>query len=131
MLIRVIVGIATLPPSKLGWDTTLKVFPKPKPQLETASPTNSDRTSSFEIPYKSELDDHYWQLDMPKPREDDPFQMSDDVEKFVLYEGLSLRRGEVILGRATRIWKAWNLDEMDLPQKDRKVLLFLLVDSFP
>jgi hypothetical protein len=68
---------------------------------------------------------------MPKPRDDDPFQMSDDVEKFVLYEGLSLRRGEVILGRATRIWKAWSLDEMDLPQKDRKVLLFLLVDSFP
>lgn len=129
MLIRVIVGIATLPPSKLGWDTTLKVFPKPKPQLETASSADSDKTLSFKVPYKSKLDDHYWQLDMPKPRDEDPFQMSDAVETFILYEGLSLRRGEVILGRATRIWKAWDLNEMGLPQKDRKVLLFL-IDSF-
>ena len=122
MLIRVIAGIATLSPSRLGWDTTLTAFPKPL--FGTASPTETS-SMSFEMPYKSEPDDHYWKLDMPKPLPDDPFKMSDAVETFVLYEGLSLRRGEVILGRATRIWKAWALNEMHLPQGHRKVpLLF-------
>jgi hypothetical protein len=123
MLIRVIAGIATLPPSQLGWDTTLTALPKPP--LGTASPTDTSLLS-FKIPYKIKPDDYYWQLDMPKPREDDPFKMSDGVETFVLYEGLSLRRGEVILGRPTRIWKAWARNEMHLPQNLRKVPLFLL-----
>jgi hypothetical protein len=92
------------------------------------APPTDTFSLSFDVPYKCKPDDHYWQLDMPKPREDDPFKMSDAVEKFILHEGLSLRRGEVILGRATRIWKAWAWDEMHLPQNSRKVPLPLFTD---
>ena len=123
LLIRVIAGLALLDISKLGWDTSLAVVPR----LPTCN--NSSRMS-FDVPY-GELDvshdwyGHYWRLEMPKPRSDEPSKMSDDTEAFILFQHLSLSRGEVILGRATRVWKAWREDEMNLPLSRRTVCFFL------
>ena len=83
---------------------------------------------SFEVPYE-ELEvghdwcDHYLPLEMPKPKVDDPLQMSNETEAFILFEHLSLIRGEVILGRATRVWKAGLKGEMNLPKSQRILCL--------
>jgi hypothetical protein len=123
LLIRVIAGFALLDVSKLGWDTSLAVVPR----LPTCN--NSSRMS-FDVPY-GELEvshdwyGHYWRLEMPKPRSDEPSKMSDETEAFILFQHLSLSRGEVILGRATRVWKAWREDEMNLSLSRRTVRFFL------
>jgi hypothetical protein len=81
---------------------------------------------SFDVPYGElaagrDWHRHYWRLEMPKPRADEPSEMSDETEAFNLFQHLSLSRGEVILGRATRVWKAWRQDEMNLPPPRRAV----------
>ena len=112
LLVRVIASLALFEASKLGWDTSLTVVPR----LPIINPSRM----SFEVPY-GELEigldwhGHYWRLEMPKPRADEPSIMSHQTEAFILFQHLSLSRGEVILGRATRIWKAWLEDEMNIP----------------
>ena len=85
---------------------------------------------SFDVPYEElqvgrDWHGHYWRLEMPKPRSDEPSKMSDETEAFILFQHLSLSRGEVILGRATRVWKAWREDEMNLSLSRRTVRFFL------
>ena len=75
---------------------------------------------SFNVPYEEleaghDWHDHYWRLEMPKPWANDPSQMSNQTEAFILLKHLSLIRSEVILGHATRVWKAWHEDQMNLP----------------
>ncbi|EIM86489.1 uncharacterized protein STEHIDRAFT_121423, partial [Stereum hirsutum FP-91666 SS1] len=45
-------------------------------------------------------------------------------ERFILYKALSLARAEVLRGRATRIWLAWRVEDIEKEQKDRKVYVF-------
>lgn len=118
MLIRIIGGIATLTPEKLGWDTTLTACPIPR---SPSTPLLALPSLSFQLSYEVNPPSHYWQIDMPKPQDDDPYKMSEACETFILWGTLSLSRGEVILGRATRIWKAWSQNDMKLPQERRKV----------
>lgn len=42
-------------------------------------------------------------------------------EAFILFDNLSLHRGDVILGRATRVWKAWREEDMKLSPDQRQV----------
>ncbi|KAI0046406.1 hypothetical protein FA95DRAFT_1494059, partial [Auriscalpium vulgare] len=67
---------------------------------------------------------------MDKPLREDgvAWPEGQDQERFVLYQALSLARGEVIRGRATRVWRAWRWDEMKLPEKDRSV--FVIKDTW-
>jgi hypothetical protein len=100
LFVRVIAGFALFEACKLGWDTSLTVVPRP--------PTDYPSCMFFEVPY-NELEvvgdwhDHYWRLEMPKPRSDETSKMSHETEAFVLFQHLSLSRGEVILGRATLV----------------------------
>lgn len=70
-------------------------------------------------------------VDAPSTSPDPQTGTSDDAEetrgrsdppqeRFILYKALSLARAEVLRGRATRIWLAWRLEDMEKPQKDRK-----------
>ena len=90
--------------------------------------TNHTPCMSFEVPYEElkvghDWHDHYWRVQLPKPRHNEPFKMLDETEAFILFQHLSLIRGEVILGCATRVWKAWHEDEMELPVCKRTVCL--------
>lgn len=99
---------------------------------------------SYQIPFKaaSEWKDHYWRVEIESaPRSLD---MTDKEGKgggdnkasdtggtkqprkfaFILFKFLSLCRSETITGRATRIWKAWNEDQMGRQEKDREVKSF-------
>jgi Fungal protein kinase len=102
-LIRVIAGCALFKPSKLGWDTTMMIVLR---QLSNKVPC-----MSFEVPYNElkvghDWNNHYWRVEMLKPRVDEPSNMSEEMEAFILFQHLRLIRGEVIMGRATRVWKA-------------------------
>ena len=95
-------------------------------------PTNEAPRMSFKVPFEElnfghDWQDHYWRIEVPKPRVDELFKlkMPNGTESFVHFRQLSLGRGEVILDRAMRIWKAWHEDEMELPAHKRKVCLFL------
>ncbi|KAH9835356.1 uncharacterized protein C8Q71DRAFT_811995 [Rhodofomes roseus] len=98
LFIRVIAGICTSSLANLGWDTSMT--------------------------------DYYWVIDMPKPKEGAEYGVMDekDTEKFVLYKAFNVQRGEVIRGRATRIWKAWLFDELTLSPEDRQ--LFIMKDTW-
>lgn len=105
---------------------------------------NQEPLLSYQIPFKdmSKWKDHYWRVELESaPRPFDPADkegenggdnMTSDTAgtkqprefAFVLFEFLSLRRGESITGRATRIWKAWDEDQMERRQEDREVMSF-------
>jgi hypothetical protein len=99
----VVTRFALSKPSELGWDTSLMAIPR--------ALTDKAPPMSFNVPYE-ELDVghdwhyHYWWFEMSKPQVDDPSQRSNETESFILFKHLSLIRGEVILGRATRVLKA-------------------------
>ena len=122
MFIRVIIGIMTSSPERLGYDTSLTLVPMMR-QYGEAMIRNPDSLRSYTVEWNKAQEEHYWLLEMPKPKQGAEYGVMDDTEteKFVLYKGVSLSRGGVIRGRATRIWKAWLLDEMDKPPQERRV----------
>ncbi|THH11573.1 hypothetical protein EW146_g7997 [Bondarzewia mesenterica] len=77
------------------------------------------------VDYDPKANNYYWIVDMPKPRDDDRMKMSETaIETFVLAGWVSISRGATILGRGTRIWKAWKKDEMRLPKNKRTMHIF-------
>lgn len=84
------------------------------------------RKLSYQVPVNTTKEDHYWVVDMPKPKDDADYGVMDEnaTESFVLFKALNLQRGQVIRGRATRVWKAWRLDDLSLPPEERKARLF-------
>ena len=82
-----------------------------------------DPRPSYTVQWNEAQDEHYWYLEMPKPKAGAPYGVMDEseTEVFVLYKAISIRRGGVIRGRATRVWKAWLLDEMTLEPAERRV----------
>lgn len=83
-----------------------------------------------DLPTTEEWEDvYYWQVVMPKPKgsantNDELSASNADTEVFILFKHISLLRGEVIVGRATRIWKAWRRSQMHLNAEDREVRFF-------
>ena len=82
-----------------------------------------DPRPSYAVQWNEVQDEHYWYLEMPKPKAGARYGVMDEseTEVFVLYKAISIRRGGVIRGRATRVWKAWLLDEMTLEPAERRV----------
>ena len=77
---------------------------------------------SYEVPFNTKQEDHYWVIDMPKPKDGEYGIMEEGAtERFVLFKALNLQRGQVIRGRATRIWKAWRFSDLCLAPGERKV----------
>jgi len=122
LLIRVIAGICTSSLADLGWDTSMSVI-REQQQYSRSEVRLLKPKFSYAVPWNPEKEDYYWVIDMPKPKEGAKYGVMDEkeTETFVLYKGLNLQRGEVIRGRATRIWKAWLLDDLWLPQEKRPV----------
>lgn len=57
-----------------------------------------------------------------------PNQKSSDGqrENFVIWGAIRLARGEVIRGRAMRVWKAWKEEDLVLDVEKRKVCQCLI-----
>lgn len=85
--------------------------------------TEVDPRPSYVVEWNKESNEHYWLVEMPKPKLGAPYGVMDEneTEMFVLYKAVSSHRGGVIRGRATRIWKAWLLDEMTKEPAERRV----------
>lgn len=108
-------GFSLLDVSKLGWDTTMNAFPRRG--KDTWKPC-----LSFELPFTQLADwkDHYWRVEMTMPS----YSLMAQPQKtcaFILFQQMNLRRVEVIVGRATQVWKAWREDQMGLAKRDREV----------
>jgi len=43
-----------------------------------------------------------------------------DGQRFIIFDTISLNRAKVLVGRATRMWKAWQDDE-SIPEENRQV----------
>lgn len=94
-LIRIVTGISMLSLSKLGWDSTVT--------YREQQPGKICR-----------------KIEMPKPLTWEPFKMSrHDTESFILWTLITLQ--ETVIGRATRIWKAYLESDMVLPENARQV----------
>ncbi|KAH9833523.1 uncharacterized protein C8Q71DRAFT_849857 [Rhodofomes roseus] len=129
--IRVIAGICTSSLADLGWDTSMTVIRERNKYTQSQFRLSKKNPKfSYQVPWNVEKEDYYWVIYMPKPKEDAEYGVMDekDTEKFVLYQALNVQRGEVIRGRATRIWKAWLFDELTLPPEDRQ--LFIMKDTW-
>ncbi|KAH9836683.1 uncharacterized protein C8Q71DRAFT_867554 [Rhodofomes roseus] len=127
-LIRVMAALETLPLHKLGWDTTMHALAKDQ---DIANVDPQSLPLSHAIPYQGAAMDHYFVIGMPpaKSKTDAPVPTGDpQPEFFVLYESLSLFRGEFIVGRATRVWKAWSWSDMHLPKEKRA--LYIIKDTW-
>ncbi|KAH9835353.1 uncharacterized protein C8Q71DRAFT_765439 [Rhodofomes roseus] len=129
LFIRIIVGISSLSLADLGWDTSMAIIGQQKKYTRSQVRRWKPRLS-YEVPWSREQEDQYWVIDMPQPKDGADYGVMDErmTEKFVLYKALNVQRGEVIRGRATRVWKAWLFDELTLPPEERR--LFILKDMW-
>ncbi|KAI0073049.1 hypothetical protein K474DRAFT_1711083 [Panus rudis PR-1116 ss-1] len=105
--IRVIAGLEMKSPEELGWDPSMKLIPKNTDWFRL------DRLvfkETYHVDPESKTDGpHYLVMQIPKPDSKKYASYGDgaEMESFVLHEPISLNRGRVIVGRATRIWRAW------------------------
>ncbi|KAI0072380.1 hypothetical protein K474DRAFT_401062 [Panus rudis PR-1116 ss-1] len=107
-------------PEELGWDTTMKLVSH---STDWSKPDQIVFKETYEVDPEPLVDgNHYPVVQMPKPDSNKLALYNDDMkmDSFVLHEPISLNRGRVIVGRATRIWRAWKMDDMHLPQDERK-----------
>ena len=121
-LIRVVVGVCTMSLAQLGWDTSMSLL-REKARYSKAYLRGWKPKFSYQVPFNTKREDHYWVVNMPKPRSEAGYGVmeEDATERFVLFKALNLQRGQVIRGRATRIWKAWRFDDLSLPPDKRQV----------
>ncbi|TFY73880.1 hypothetical protein EWM64_g10132, partial [Hericium alpestre] len=118
MFISIIVGFLLKNPEELGWDPTMQMYVEdPKvPGRRGGVPSyllGENKSSVNKNAYEQ-----MWIVEMPEPGSPTA------TEKFVLFRALSLARSEMLRGRATRIWKAWKLKDMDLLKNERPVCIF-------
>ncbi|TFY59109.1 hypothetical protein EVJ58_g5990 [Rhodofomes roseus] len=111
LFIRIIVGISSLSLADLGWDTSMAIIGEQKKYTRSQVRRWKPRLSY-------------------EPKDGADYGVMDErmTEKFVLYKALNVQRGEVIRGRATRVWKAWLFDELTLPPEERR--LFIMKDMW-
>ncbi|KAI0069675.1 hypothetical protein K474DRAFT_1610121, partial [Panus rudis PR-1116 ss-1] len=118
--IRVIAGLEMKSPEDLGWDPTMKLVPV---NTDWSKINQSVLRETYQVDPESPTDGpHYLVMQIPKPDATKyaSYIEGAQMETFILHEAISLTRGRVIVGRATRIWRAWRADEMCLPEKKRQ-----------
>ncbi|KAI0047792.1 hypothetical protein FA95DRAFT_1678859 [Auriscalpium vulgare] len=127
--IRVIVGLAVKSPEALGWDPTMQIYfdaTERLPRRARASYT----IDPGDLADEGDLYKTKWVVTLPKPDWDpsaaksdgkDNVGVEDGNERFVLFLALSLSRAQAIVGRVSRVWKAWKWMDMHLPIAERKV----------
>ena len=122
-----VVGICTMNPAQLGWDTSMSVL-KEQGRYSNAFLRRWKPQLSYEVPFNTKQEDHYWVVDMPQPKEEAEYGTMEErkTERFVLFKALNVERGQVIRGRATRVWKAWRFADLLLPADERKVRVRIL-----
>ncbi|KAI0051942.1 hypothetical protein FA95DRAFT_107438 [Auriscalpium vulgare] len=126
--IRIIVALLVKRPSDLGWDPTMLLYQEdsdgnPLPPLPSYL-VDRIATSSMDA-YETR-----WVISMDKPptKGGGAWPAGQDQDVFVLYQALSLARGEVIRGRATRVWRAWHWDDLTSPEEERRI--FVIKDTW-
>ncbi|TFY70025.1 hypothetical protein EVG20_g2910 [Dentipellis fragilis] len=120
--IRAIVGLVVKSPEELGWDPTMQMYAKRDGERlgHGIYSYNIDANTTPIVtnsPYG-----RMWLVTVHKYQEDASGRM--ETEQFVLFRALSLSRAEVLRGRATRVWKAWRLEDMWMLKEDRPVYVF-------
>ncbi|KAI0058868.1 hypothetical protein BV25DRAFT_1829618 [Artomyces pyxidatus] len=120
--IRVILGLVVQSPEDLGWDPTMLLYMEDDKGIPL-EPLASYLVDQNELPESSRnATETKWVVSVAMPGtagEDET-----ELEQFVLYHGLSLSRGEVIRGRATRVWRAWKLSHMSRRVEERSIYVY-------
>ncbi|EIM86708.1 uncharacterized protein STEHIDRAFT_121579, partial [Stereum hirsutum FP-91666 SS1] len=115
-LIRVIACMTTKSPFELGWDTHFRmVTSEPNERLE--SRPSWEVSGGNRLNPDNPYDQHWWVLSVLKPNA----ESNGERENFVLWGAISVARGEVICGRATRVWQAWKQADLELEEAKRKI----------
>ncbi|KAA1475866.1 hypothetical protein DENSPDRAFT_826575 [Dentipellis sp. KUC8613] len=120
--IRAIVGLVVKSPEDLGWDPTMQMYAKRDGERlgHGIYSYNIDANTTPLVannPYG-----RMWLVTIHKYQQDASGRI--ETEQFVLFRALSLSRAEVLRGRATRVWKAWRLEDMWMPKEERPVYVF-------
>ncbi|THH12839.1 hypothetical protein EW146_g7317 [Bondarzewia mesenterica] len=117
LLIRLIVSFTTNSDDELGWDPTIKVITD-----LNSYPLKAEL--SYKVPDQVSPYHRQWLVSMPETGG------RSGRENFVMFTAHSLAKAEVIRGRATRIWKAWKMEDMKKAKADRDVRIFSLDSRF-
>ncbi|KAG6847924.1 hypothetical protein H0H93_004861, partial [Arthromyces matolae] len=96
--IQVILGCSSLPPERLGWDSTMKLWKQPDCIHSFSEQVTLDD-------YKNSIYERHWVIEMPAP-DGQPLR-----ERFVAVKALSVLKVESMNGRATVVWAALKLDQ--------------------
>ncbi|KAG6858706.1 hypothetical protein C0995_014635, partial [Termitomyces sp. Mi166 len=96
--IQVILACSTLPPTRLGWDTTMMLWKTPSPVYSFS------KTLKFED-YAKNAYTRQWVFTMPV--RDQPHER----ESFITTKALSVVRAECMQGRATVVWAVQRLKD--------------------
>ncbi|KAI0792062.1 hypothetical protein C8Q75DRAFT_890210 [Abortiporus biennis] len=120
--IQCIASCALMKPVEHGYDPTLRAYDSIA--KEEYLPWKMPRTVMMEEKASKHpvLPDICWVVDMPSYGPDGKSQRED----FVLFTAISLNRGEVVKGRAGRVWLAHKRDEVekDMPLKEQEIFVF-------
>jgi hypothetical protein len=101
-------------PSVRGYDPTMRALLK--------NDLSGSPIETFKLDVNVHRDDFHWLINMPKPKDEGYLNMyENETEDFVLFSEKDLFRGEVIRGRATRVWEAWKKLDMSIAPSKRKV----------
>ncbi|KAL4245222.1 hypothetical protein ABKN59_010024 [Abortiporus biennis] len=120
--IQCIASCALMKPVEHGYDPTLRAYDSIA--KEEYLPWKMPRTVMMEEKASKHpvLPDICWVVDMPSYGPDGKSQRED----FVLFTAISLNRGEVVKGRAGRVWLAHKRDEVEkgIPREKREIFVF-------
>ena len=113
--IQVIAAFSVLSPSRIGWDTQMRVY----------DPENRQSKPSYEVNveagfFKPNLAKTHWEIDIPGP-------LDSPREEVITLCALSISRSEVMCGRATLVWEVIRKRELDIDDRKKKVGLFSIV----
>lgn len=108
--------MTTKSPVELGWDTHFRMVTSEPNQPLESSPSWEVSGGNCLDP-DNFYDQPWWVLSVLKPNA----EPNGERENFVIWGTISVARGEVICGRATRVWQAWKEADLELEEATRKV----------
>lgn len=100
LLIRVIACLITKSPHELGWDTHFRMVIGDPERFPLKSCHSWEVSDGHLFSPHNRYDQHWWLLSMLKPQSEFP---DGERENFVTWDAISVARGEMIRGRATRV----------------------------
>lgn len=96
--VQFLIAFAIMSPEARGFDPTMLTVLK--------RDLTGKAVPSYQLPLGINYSEFYWQVTMPKPKDEGLFDIDDmETEEFVLYMKLDIRP-DIIYGQAKQVWRA-------------------------